>query len=286
MKYVFLICYIFLSINLYSQTADELDIKRQLFEFQKAHNNRNLDSMMMYVSKNYKETFMPDIVYDAAAFRNYYKSLIENPDYRSVINYIIEDVKTSSKTGITEVKWNYYIFPKKSNDTLYYSANKGVIYWINQNNSWKMEKAFGGNLKEVNNLNNYSTKTGIETRILDWMGYFENKDLSGVMDLYDKEVKGISTFNGGFITYEDLKHEYKSVFENKNLVIKYELDGLEELTFSDDLAYSISVWVYNVYDTKKDILNKSNYRHLSVWEQQPDGKWKIVSFVHKEIEKY
>lgn len=285
MKYIFLVCCTFFVIPVQSQSADELSIKRQLYQFQKAHNNSNIDSMMKFVSKGYKEVFFPDVVYDAAGFRNYYRGLIQNPAYKAEIDYTVEDIETVEDTGITEVSWDYLIFPSNGSDTLYYSKNKGVIHWQKQDNRWVMQKTFGGNVLEINKLNSYSSRQAIETQMLDWSAYFNEKDLDGLMGIYDDKVKGISTFNGSYVTSGDLKQEYKNIFTNDNLEVSYHLEGLEELTFSDNLAYSLAVWEYKVYNKKHDISNRSKYRNLAVWQQQEKGDWKIVSFVQKEIEK-
>ncbi|MGK7392369.1 MAG: YybH family protein [Candidatus Cyclobacteriaceae bacterium M2_1C_046] len=284
MKYIFLVCCTFFVTTVQGQSADELEIKKQLYNFQKAHNNSNLDSMMMVVSKKYRETFFPDIAYDAAGIRDYYRSLIENPAYNAMINYSVEDVEVMEDTGITEVNWDYLIFPSNSTDTLYYSENKGMIQWQKENNKWVMRKAYGGNVLEMNKLNSHSTKQAIETQMLDWSAYFNNKDLEGLMGLYDDQVKGLSTFNGKYLTSSDLLQKYKNLFNNENLQVSYKLEGLEELTFADDLAYTLTVWEYKVYDRKQDISNKTIQRNLTIWQQQEKGDWKIVSFVRKEIE--
>jgi ketosteroid isomerase-like protein len=284
MKYFFLCLSCFASLGLFSQSSEEQAIKKQLALFQKAHNNRNIDSMMMVVSSNYEETFLPDITYNARSLKNYYNDLINNSAYRSIIDYEIQDLKASGDKGTSDVIWDYTILPSRGSDTLYYARNKGMIQWKKEGKQWKMRKTFAGNLKEVNRLNDYSSDKAIQNELLDWISYYNSKDLEGVMSLYDSKVKGLSAFNGAYILYNDLKREYESIFNSDRINVSYELDGVEELKFSDDLAYSITVWQYEVYDSKTEISNKSKYRHLSIWEQQANGHWKIVSFVRKKIE--
>ena len=285
MKYIFLVCCTFFIISVHGQTADELEIKNQLYQFQEAHNKRQLDSMMMMISDDYQELFLPDISYNASSIRQYYKSLIENPAYKTTIQYNVEDVEVFNNQAITDVEWYYLINPSKGSDTLYFSKNRGMIEWQKENDGWQMHKAFGGNIKEVNRLNDYSAKKAIQTQMLDWAGYFNDKELKGVMKLYDKRVKGISTFNGSYVTYSELLQKYQNIFNNDNILVSYELDGMEEISFSNDLAYTLAVWNYDVYNKSRDISNRAKYRDLTVWKQQPGGDWKIVSFVRKEIEK-
>lgn len=284
MKFIFLCLSCFATLSLFSQSAEEQAIKKQLALFQQAHNNRNIDSMMMVVSSSYEEVFLPDIKYNARSLKNYYNSIINNNAYRSIIDYKIEDLKASGEIGTSDVVWNYTILPSKGSDTLYYAKNKGMIQWKKEGEQWKMKKTFAGNLEEVNKINNYSSDKAIQSELLDWISYFNNKDLDGVLSLYDKRVKGLSPFNGSYIFYNDLKKEYEHAFNSERISVSYELDGFEELKFSNDLAYSITVWQYKVYDSKSDISNNSKYRHLSIWEKQPDAHWKIISFVWKKIE--
>lgn len=284
MKYLFLCLSCLASLSLFSQSSEEQAIKKQLALFQQAHNNRNIDSMMMVVSSNYEETFLPDLNYNARSLRNYYSNLISNSAYRSIIDYEIEDLEASDDKGTSNVVWDYIILPSQGSDTLYYARNKGMIQWEKEGKQWKMKKTFAGNLKEVNKLNGYSSEKAIQNELLDWISYFSTKDLEGVMSLYDSKVKGLSAFNGEYILYNDLKREYENTFNSDRINVSYELDGIEDLKFSDDLAYSITVWHYKVYDSKTGISNKSNYRHLSIWEQQDNGHWKIISFVRKKIE--
>lgn len=284
MRYLFLCLSCLASLSLFSQSSEEQAIKKQLALFEQAHNNRNIDSMMMVVSSNYEETFLPDLNYNARSLRNYYNNLINNSAYRSIIDYEIEDLEASDDKGTSNVVWDYIILPSQGSDTLYYARNKGMIQWEKEGKQWKMKKTFAGNLKEVNKLNGYSSENAIQNDLLDWISYFNTKDLEGVMSLYDSKVKGLSAFNGEYILYNDLKREYENTFSSDRINVSYELDGVEDLKFSDDLAYSITVWHYKVYDSKTGISNKSNYRHLSIWEQQDNGHWKIISFVRKKIE--
>lgn len=284
MRYLFLCLSCLASLSLFSQSSEEQAIKKQLALFEQAHNNRNIDSMMMVVSSNYEETFLPDLNYNARSLRNYYNNLINNSAYRSIIDYEIEDLEASDDKGTSNVVWDYIILPSQGSDTLYYARNKGMIQWEKEGKQWKMKKTFAGNLKEVNKLNGYSSENAIQNELLDWISYFNTKDLEGVMSLYDSKVKGLSAFNGEYILYNDLKREYENTFSSDRINVSYELDGVEDLKFSDDLAYSITVWHYKVYDSKTGISNKSNYRHLSIWEQQDNGHWKIISFVRKKIE--
>ena len=283
MKYLLFGLSCFISFSLYSQSNEERAIEKQLKLFEQAHNNRDIDSMMLVVSSNYEETFLPDIRYDALSLKNYYSSLIGNEVYRPVIDYQIKDIEVSKERGISDVVWEYIIFPSQGTDTLYYALNKGVIHWEKEGEHWKMKKAFGGNLNEINNLNGYTADKVIQNELLDWIDYYNKKDINKVMSLYHPDVKGLSTFNGSYIFFNDLMKEYENIFNSSRLLVKYQLDGVEEIKFSNDLAYSITVWRYNVYDSKTDISNISKYRHLSVWERQPDSNWKIISFVRKKI---
>lgn len=283
MKYLFLCLSCFVCLSLSSQSSEENAIRKQLALFQQAHNNRNIDSMMMVVSSNYEETFLPDISYNARSLKDYYNNLIKNSAYRSIIDYKIEDLQASGNIGTSNVIWDYLILPSRGSDTLYYARNKGMIQWEKEGKQWKMKKTFAGNLKEVDKLNGYSSDEAIQNKLLDWISYYNSKDLKNVMSLYDSKVKGLSAFNGAYILYNDLKREYEDVFKSDRINVSYELDGIEELKFSDDLAFSIIVWRYNIYDKKMEILNESKYRHMTIWKQQDNGHWKIISFVRKEI---
>lgn len=270
---------------LWGQSLEENAIRQQLKQFENAHNSGNIDSMMMVVSNKYVETFLPDIVYDIHSFRKYYNSLINNREYRSVINYNIGKVEANGLTASSDVTWDYYIFPSRGgNDTLYYAQNKGTIQWEKEGESWKMKKTFAGNLIEENNLINNAKEQAIESTLLDWLSYYNNKELQNTMGLYDRKVKGISSFNGSLIFYDDLKREYTNLFQSENLRVKYELEGMQEFEYSEDLAYTILVWKYIVHDLKQNIINETRYRDLSVWKFTDSGHWKIVSFMRKEIE--
>lgn len=284
MKTLFLCLSCFTSITLFSQSSEEQAIMKQLTLFQQAHNNKNIDSMMMVVSSNYEETFLPDINYDAQTLKKYYNNIISNNAYRSLLDYKINDLEANGNKGTTDVVWEHIILPSRGSDTLYYAKNKGVIQWEKEGKHWKMRKVLAGNLKEVNNLTDYSSDKAIQNELLDWIGYYNSKDLEGVMALYHPEVKGISVFNGVYILYNDLEREYENVFNSDRINATYKLEGFEELKFSEDLAYSITIWQYKVYDIKSKISNTAQYRHLSIWKQQPNGHWKIISFVQKEIE--
>lgn len=114
----------------------------------------------------------------------------------------------------------------------------------------------------------------INSILKNWITSFNEKNLSGALSIYSEKFIGYYP-NQPDQNFTSIKEQYESIFKNKNLSAKLELEVLET-TEKENFAYVSMILTATIKPAFSPQAAIAHDKGIQIWEKEITGNWKLI----------